>query len=237
MKVEGKNAVYELIKSGKRIEKILVRNGLRDPESMNIKSLANGKGIKVQYADKSALDRESVTGKHQGFIAFTEDYNYCTVDSILDECDDNSIVVILDEIIDQHNLGSIIRVCECAAVKGIIIPKNRSATVNENVIRISEGSANHVKIAKVTNINSTIDKLKEVGFWTYALEVGGSDLYKTDLKGKICLVVGGEDAGVGALTKKKCDGALEIPMYGKINSLNASVACAIAVFEAVRQRR
>ena len=192
--------------------------------------------IKVQYADKSALDRESATGKHQGFIAYTEDYAYSTLDDILVSAEDG-IIVVLDEIIDQHNLGSIIRVCECAGVKGIIIPKNRSASVTENVVRISEGSANHIKVAKVTNLNATIEKLKSAGFWTYALEVGGTDIYKADLKGKLCIVVGGEDAGVGKTTREKCDGVLEIPMFGKVNSLNASVACGIALYEAVRQRR
>lgn len=125
---------------------------------------------------------------------------------------------------------------ECAGVKGVFIGKNRSASVNENVIRISEGSANHVKIAKVTNLNFLIDELKENGFWIYALEVGGQNLYKTDLKGKIAIVVGGEDTGVNSLTKKKSDVVVEIPLQGKVNSLNASVACGVAVFEAVRQR-
>lgn len=237
MKIEGRNAVEELIKSGKAVEKVIVQNGMRDMASVKLVSLIRSSKIKLQFADKSALDRESPSSRHQGFIAFTEEYKYSSTEEILSRCESDSIVLILDGIVDPHNLGSIIRVSECAGVKGVFIGKNRSASVNENVIRISEGSANHVKIAKVTNLNSLIDELKENGFWIYALEVGGQDLYKTDLKGKIAIVVGGEDTGVNALTKKKSDVVVEIPLQGKVNSLNASVACGIAVFEAVRQRK
>ena len=237
MKIEGRNAVEELIKSGKAIDKIIVQEGTRDREARELLSLIKSVGVKVQFADKSALDRQSVTRRHQGFIAFTEEYEYSEIEDILDACTGDDIVVVLDGIVDPHNLGSIIRVCECAGVKGIVIGKNRSAGVTENVIRISEGSANHMKIAKVTNINFAIEQLKENGFWSYALEVGGQDLYKTDLTGKTVIVVGGEDTGVGRLTKQKCDVTVEIPLSGKVNSLNASVACGVAVFESVRQRR
>ena len=237
MKVEGRNAVEELVKSGKAIDKVLVQDGLRDAQSRAVISLIKQEKVKIQFADKSALDRVSVTGRHQGFVAFTEEYEYCEIEDILNDCCGDDIVLVLDGIVDPHNLGSIIRVSECAGVKGIIIGKNRSAGVTENVIRISEGSANHVKIAKVTNINSAIDTLKENGFWAYALEVGGQDIYKTNLKGKTVIVVGGEDTGVSKLTKQKCDVIVEIPLAGKVNSLNASVACGVAVFEAVRQRR
>ncbi len=237
MKIEGRNAVEELVKSGKAIDKIIVQEGTRDREARELLALIKSSGVKVQFADKSALDRQSVTRRHQGFIAFTEEYEYAETEDILNSCTGDDIVVVLDGIVDPHNLGSIIRVCECAGVKGIIIGKNRSAGVTENVIRISEGSANHMKIAKVTNINSTIDEFKENGFWAYALEVGGQNLYSTDLTGKALIVVGGEDTGVGRLTKQKCDVTVEIPLSGKVNSLNASVACGVAVFESVRQRR
>ena len=236
MKIEGRNAVEELVKSGKAVDKILVQEGSRDREPRELLALIKSAGVKVQFADKSALDRQSVTRRHQGFIAFAEEYEYAETSDILSSCTGDDIVVVLDGIVDPHNLGSIIRVCECAGVKGIIIGKNRSAGVTENVIRISEGSANHMKIAKVTNINSCIDEFKENGFWAYALEVGGQDIYKTDLKGKALIVVGGEDTGVSRLTKEKCDVTVEIPLAGKVNSLNASVACGIAVFESVRQR-
>ena len=150
--------------------------------------------------------------------------------------DKDGFVVILDQVTDAHNLGSIIRVCECAGVDGIIISKNRCASVNDTVMRISEGALNHVKVARVTNINNAIDELKQNGFWVYCAELGGTDIYKTVLKGKICIVIGGEDSGVTRLTKTKCDGIITIPMQGKVNSLNASVACGIAVYEVVRQR-
>ena len=141
-----------------------------------------------------------------------------------------------NEILDPHNLGSIIRVCECAGADGIIIGKDRSASVNDTVMRVSAGALNHVKVARVTNVNKAIDQLKENGYWVYGAEVGGSNVYKSDLSGKICLVIGGEDSGVKRLTKEKCDGIISIPMFGKVNSLNASVACGIAVYEVVRQR-
>ena len=144
---------------------------------------------------------------------------------------------MLDGVEDPHNLGSVIRVCECAGVDGLIIGKRRSASVTDAVMRISEGSANHLKIARVTNLNSALDEIKKANIWAYALELGGSDIYKNKLTGRICMVIGGEDTGVNELTKKKCDAHISIPMYGNVNSLNASVACGIGVFEALRQRK
>ena len=146
------------------------------------------------------------------------------------------MVIVLNEILDPHNLGSIIRVCECAGADGIIIGKDRSASVSDTVMRISAGALNHIKVAKVTNINNAIETLKDNGYWVYGAEVGGGNIYKSNLTGKICLVIGGEDSGVKRLTKEKCDGIISIPMFGKVNSLNASVACGIAVYEVIRQR-
>lgn len=239
MKIEGKNSVRELLKSGKAIDKVLIANGMRDAESKTLLNIIKSAGVKVSFADKSVLDKESETRRHQGFIAFVSDYKYAELSDILNETDekDDAFVVVLDGVEDPHNLGSIIRVCECAGVDGLIIGKHRSASVTDAVMRISEGSANHLKIAKVTNINSAIEELKEEGFWTYALELGGGSVYKCDLKGRLALVIGGEDTGVNKLTQKKCDAVVSIPMFGKVNSLNASVACGIGVFEAVRQRK
>ena len=239
MKIEGKNAVNEVIKTDKTIDKILVQNGLRDAESRQLVNKAREKGLKVQYVEKNILDKESQTNRHQGFIAFVSDYVYEDFDNLLESLKEkeDAFLVVLDGIEDPHNLGSIIRVCECAGVDGIIFGKRRSAQVNETVMRISEGSANHIKISRVVNINNAIDKIKDSGIWTYALEIGGEDIYKTNLKGKIAIVVGGEDTGVNRLTKEKCDVVMTIPMFGKVNSLNASVALGIGVFEAVRQRR
>ena len=238
MKIIGKNAVYELIKTDKTVDKILVQNGMRDDSSRNLVKEAKNRGFKVQFAEKAVLDKECESKRHQGFIAYTSDFVYTDFDELLSSLEDNqdAFLVVADGIEDPHNLGSIIRVCECAGVNGLVIGKHRSAQVTDNVMRISEGSANHLKISRVVNINSAIEKIKGAGVWTFALELGGSDIYKSDLKGKLCLVIGGEDTGVNKLTKEKCDGVLTIPMKGKVKSLNASVAIGVGVFEAVRQR-
>lgn len=237
MKVEGRNAVYELLKSAKTVDKVLVQNGLRDEASKNLLQEIKNEGVKYVFCEKAVLDKESVTKKHQGFVAYASDFIYADLEDVLDGIKNkDGLILILDGIEDPHNLGSIIRVAECAGVDGIIIGKRRSASVNEVVMRISEGSANHVVIAKVGNINDAIKTIKSNGVWVYALELGGENIYKTDLKGKLAIVIGGEDTGVNKLTKSLCDGTIAIPMYGKINSLNASVATAVAVFEAVRQR-
>ena len=238
MKIMGKNAVLELIKTDKTVDKILVLNGLRDEQSRSLIKEAKNRGYKIQFAEKAVLDKEGESKRHQGFIAYTSDFVYTDFDELLSSVssDENAFLVVADGIEDPHNLGSIIRVCECAGVGGLVIGKHRSAQVTDSVMRISEGSANHLKISRVVNVNNAIDKIKKAGIWTYALELGGSDIYKTDLKGKLCLVIGGEDTGVNKLTREKCDGVITIAMHGKVNSLNASVALGVSVFEAVRQR-
>lgn len=238
MKIEGRNAVYELIKTEKTIDKILIQNGIKDELVKLISKDSALKNYKYQFVDKTLLDKESETKRHQGFIAYVSDYKYTDFDELIKglENKEDAFLVLLDGIEDPHNLGSIIRVCECAGVDGIIIGKRRSAQVNETVMRISEGSANHIKISRVTNLNQAIDVIKKHNIWTYGLELGGEDIYKTNLKGRLCIVVGGEDTGINRLTKEKCDVVMTIPMSGKVNSLNASVALGVAVFEGVRQR-
>lgn len=237
MKTEGRNAVYELLKTDREIDKVLVQNDLKDEASKRLINVMRSHKVKVQLVDKYVIEKESESKRHQGFIAFTSEYEYADLYDLLEEIKDkDGFIVVLNEILDPHNLGSIIRVCECAGVDGLVISKDRSASVSDTVMRISAGAANHVKVARVTNINNAIDKLKEEGFWVYAAEVGGESLYKSNLTGKLCLVIGGEDSGVKRLTKEKCDGILSIPMFGKVNSLNASVACGVVVYEAVRQR-
>lgn len=239
MKIEGKNSVRELLKTDAEIDKILVQNGLKDAESRKLINMMRDKKVKIQFADGFVLDKESERRMHQGFIAFVSDYKYSSLEEIIATTNDkgeDSIVLVLDEISDPHNLGSIIRVSECGGVDGIIIPERRSAQVTDTVMRISEGGANHVKIARVVNINSAIEKLQQNGFWVTGAELGGEDLYKADLTGKLCLVIGSEGAGIRKLTKEKCDRIVTIPMYGKVNSLNASVATGIVLFEALRQR-
>ncbi len=238
MKIEGRNAVYELIKTEKTIDKILIQNGIKDELVKLISKDSTLKNYKYQFVDKTLLDKESETKRHQGFIAYVSDYKYTDFDDLIKGLDnkEDAFLVLLDGIEDPHNLGSIIRVCECAGVDGIIIGKRRSAQVNETVMRISEGSANHIKISRVTNLNQAIDVIKKHNIWTYGLELGGEDIYKTNLKGRLCIVVGGEGTGINRLTKEKCDVVMTIPMSGKVNSLNASVALGVAVFEGVRQR-
>lgn len=237
MKIEGRNSVYELLKTDKEIDKILVQKDLKDEASKRLINIIRSGRIKIQLVDKYVIEKESESKRSQGFIAYVSDYKYFELEDILESCaDKDGFVVMLNEVTDPHNLGSIIRVCECAGVDGIVIGKDRCASVSDTVMRVSEGALNHIKVAKVTNINSAIDKLKENGFWVYGAETGGDSIYKTDLTGKICLVIGGEDTGVKRLTKSKCDGIVSIPMFGKVNSLNASVACGVAVYEAVRQR-
>ena len=237
MKVEGRNAVYELLKTDKEIEKILVQKDLKDEASKRLINVIRSHKVKLQPVDKYVIEKESESKRNQGFIAYVSDYKYFDLEDVIEACaEKDGLVVVLNEILDPHNLGSIIRVCECAGVDGIIIGKDRSASVSDTVMRISAGALNHIKVAKVTNINTAIDKLKENGFWVYGAELGGGNIYKSNLTGKICLVIGGEDSGVKRLTKEKCDGVISIPMFGKVNSLNASVACGIAVYEVVRQR-
>lgn len=232
MKLYGKNVVSEAIKSGATIDKLMVEKNTNSP----IIAQAREAGIKVQFVDKFLLDKESLGARHQGFIAFTTEFNYSDVDEILQVSDKNKFIVILDGIEDPHNLGSILRVCECANVDGVIIAKNRAVCVNETVIRVSSGAAEHIKVARVVNINQTIEILKKLNIWVFGAEVGGDSIYHTDLQGDIALVIGSEGKGISRLTRELCDKMVSIPQLGQVNSLNASVACGIAVFEAVRQR-
>jgi 23S rRNA (guanosine2251-2'-O)-methyltransferase len=231
MKIEGKNAVYELLKAGATINKLLVQK----EETGKIVSLAKQLGVKIQFVDKKVLDKESVTGKHQGYLAVTVDFEYSELEDLLSK-DGDKLIVVLDEINDPHNLGSIIRVCECAGVDGIVIGKNRQVQVNETVVRCSAGAISHVKIARVTNINNAIEQMKENGVWVYCADMDGQSMYDANLTGNVALVIGGEGNGVSRLTKSLCDGVISIDLRGKVNSLNASVACGIVVYEALRQR-
>lgn len=237
MKVEGRNSVYELLKTDKEIDKILVQKDLKDEPSKRLINVIKSHKIKMQLVDKYVIDKESESKRSQGFIAYVSDYKYFDLRDIIDgAADKDGFIVVLNEILDPHNLGSIIRVCECAGVDGIVISKDRSASVSDTVMRISEGALNHIKVARVVNINNAIKELKNSGYWVYGTDSHGGEMYKTDLTGKIAIVIGGEDSGVKQLTKKNCDGIISIPMFGKVNSLNASVACGVVVYEAVRQR-
>lgn len=236
MKVEGRNAVLELLKSDKSVDKLLMQKGA-EGSAGRIFAMAREKNIRVQFADARALARESETGRHQGVIAFVSEYEYADLSDLCAPKDSPRFVVVCDGVEDVHNLGSIVRVAECAGADGVVIPKNKSAQITGAVVRISEGAANHIKVARVPGVNYAIDELKKAGYWVYGLEADGEDIYACDLTGDIALVVGGENSGIGALTRKKCDKILSLPLYGKVNSLNASVALGAAAYEAVRQRR
>jgi len=238
MKIEGKNAVREAILNGISIEKIMASNNSGDKAFNEIITLAKQRKIKLQFVDIQALNKASETKQHQGIVAYGAAYQYFGVEDILQHAkklEQPPFILILDEIADPHNLGSIIRTAECMGVHGIIIPKDRSCLVNETVIKVSAGATSHVKIVKVTNINQEIEKLKKQNIFVYALELGGKDLAKTNLTGAIALVIGSEGKGVGKLTKSLCDEVVTIAQYGKLNSLNASVATGMALYEIKRQ--
>lgn len=238
MKTEGRNAVLELLETDKNIDKILMEKGGKGSLSV-IFAEARKKGVRVQYAEKAALDKESETGRHQGVIALTTDYEYFDIDEIIAEKRDEKggFVILCDGVEDVHNLGSILRVAECAGADGVVITKAGCAPVNESVIRISAGAAEHVKVARVSNLRVAIDALKKNGYWLYALEAGEEDIYSQDFTGNVALVIGGEDCGVRKITRSLCDKIVSLPLKGNVNSLNASVALGIAAYEVLRQRR
>lgn len=223
--------MLEALRSGATVNTLMCEKGKND----TITALARQSGVKIQYVDKSVLDKESLEGKHQGYIADVTEFVYCDVDDILAQSE-HPFVVVLDGINDPHNFGSIIRVCECAGVDGIIIGKNRQVAVTDTVARCSAGAVSHVKIARVTNVNNAIKQLQQAGVWVYACDMDGEEITTVNLKGSVALVIGGEGSGVGKLTRDLCDGVVSLKLKGKVNSLNASVACGIAVYEVLRQR-
>lgn len=241
MKIYGRNAVEEAIKSGTTIDRLVVQKELKDAAANRIIKEAKDRGVKIFFRDKIALDRECDNGaRHQGFIAEITDFEYSELDDILafaDEKGEPPFIVILDGVEDPHNLGSVIRVAECAGVHGVVIPRHRSVSVNDTVVKVSSGATAHLKVAKVTNVNDAIVDLKKKGVWVYAADMDGNDLYKTNLKGSVAFVIGGEGKGVKRLTRELCDGVVSIPMFGKVNSLNASVAAGVVIYEKVRQDR
>lgn len=237
MQLEGKNAVKEALDGNTQIQKLYVAKGLHDTQA--IVEAARAKKITICFEERSVLDKMSETNAHQGLIAVCEEFNYCDVDNIISLAKTKNeplFVLILDGIEDPHNLGSIIRVAECAGVHGIVIPARRAVGVTSTVIKVSAGATNHMLIAKVTNINDTIRDLKDNFINVFCADMDGKNLFQTPLCGDIALVIGGEGDGVKPLTRKLCDSALSIPQFGKVNSLNASVAAGICCFEIIRQR-
>ena len=238
--VEGRNAVRELLSSGKDINKIFVSKGEKHGSILEIIAKAKERKVIINEIEKSKLDKMAQSDNHQGVIAIVPPYEYSEVEDILEYAkskNEDPFIIILDEIEDPHNLGSIIRTAECCGVHGIIIPKRRAASVNSTVLRTSVGAAEHVKIARVNNIVETIKELKENDVWIYGTDMNGTVEYtKQDYKGGVGLVIGNEGSGMGRLVKENCDILVSIPMVGKINSLNASVSAGIVMYEIFNQK-
>lgn len=239
MIIEGKNPVRELLTSDRNIEKIYIEKNNTNHELAELTSKAKSKKILVSFVDKYVLDKMSPSGKHQGILANTSEFVYESLENVVknEKSKDKPLfLLILDGIEDPHNLGSIIRVGECCGISGIIIPKHRAVGVTDTVAKISQGAIEHTAVIKVTNINDAIRELKAMGVFVYCADMDGELIYKANLAGDIAIVIGGENTGVKALTKKLADGIISLPQFGKINSLNASVATGAILYEAIRQR-
>lgn len=230
MYVYGKNVAIEYLNGNKKIDKVFIQDKFNDFDIIN---KIKNKNIKVQQLSKIDMDKK-VNGLHQGIILSVPDYKYADIYDIIS--DEDSLIVMLDHIEDPHNFGAIIRSCEAAGVDGIIIPTDRSVEVNSTVIKTSVGTTEKMKIARVTNLNSTIKLLKDKGYWIFGTDMEGTDYTKLDYKGKTCIICGNEGSGISKLVHDNCDFIASIPMKGEVNSLNASVATAIIVFEAIKQR-
>lgn len=235
----GRGPVMEALKSERAIDKLIIKSGAYSRPLIPIIEKAKSRGMVIQQADNAKLDRLSEGGNHQGVIAYVSAYEYVTVKDILSRAEERGrkpFVIICDKITDPHNLGAIIRTANCAGADGVIIPKRNSAGVNSIVMKTSAGAAEYTPVAKVTNIANTLDELKDAGLWITAADMDGESMYSIDFKGAIGIVVGSEGNGVSRLVREKCDFIASIPMMGEINSLNASVAASVLMYEAVRQR-
>ena len=235
----GRGPVMETLKSDRAIDKLLINSGPYAKSLIPIIDLAKSKGIVISQAEGAKLDKMAEGENHQGVIALVSAYKYVTVNDILENAEkkgESPFVIICDKITDPHNLGAIIRTANCVGASGVIIPKRNSVGVNSVVMKTSVGAAEYTPVAKVTNIAATIDELKEKGLWITAADMDGQSMYDIDFKGAIGLVIGSEGNGISRLVREKCDFIASIPMKGEINSLNASVAAAVLMYEALRQR-
>ena len=230
MLVYGKNVVNEILDTNTKIYKVFLDNNFNDEVIMN---KINKKNLKKFHIDKNKLDKMCNNSVNQGIALDIEDYHYLSIEDIHDEA---NFIVILDSLEDPHNFGAIIRTCECAGVDYIIIPKKRSVQVNSTVYKTSSGALSHMKIVEVVNLSNTIRKLKDMGYWVYAAEAGGKDYRNIDFSGKTCLVIGSEGHGVKMGIKSSCDEIVSLPMKGYINSLNASVAAGILIYEIMKYK-
>ena len=235
----GRNSVAEAIKSGRPLDSVMVARGDRSGSIPKIVADAKKAGIVIKEVDAKKLDFICGHNNHQGIAAMGAVKEYSSIEDIFataEERDESPFIIICDEIEDPHNLGAIIRTAEAAGAHGVIIPKRRSASLSFTVAKTSAGAVEFMHVARVTNIPQTIDELKKRGVWVYCADMDGEPFYKSNLKGAIALVIGSEGNGVGRLVKEKCDVTLSMPMKGKINSLNASVAAGILMYEVSRQR-
>ena len=237
--IEGRNAVIEAFRAGKTIDKLFVLEHRKEGSMNTVLREAKKQGTVINYVKRERLDQMSETGKHQGVIAYIAAYEYGSVEDILKKAEDKGeqpFVIILDDIEDPHNLGAIIRTANLAGAHGVIIPKHRASGLTATVVKASAGAINYTPVAKVTNISKTIEELKEKGLWFVCADMDGTTMYDLDLKGPIGLVIGNEGKGVSRLVKEKCDFIAKVPMFGDIDSLNASVAAGVLAYEIVRQR-
>ncbi len=239
MLIYGRNPVREAFRAGKTAEKIFFVKGERDARLSALFSEAKEKGVAVEYVDRAVMDKLTGGGNHQGVAARVTDFSYCSTEDIVaraKERGESLLVVLLDGITDPHNFGAIVRSAECFGAHGIVIPARRSVGVTDTVVKVASGATEHMLIAKVTNLNDVIREFKQRNIWVYACDFGGQTPCSTDLTGDVALIVGSEGTGVHRLTRELADGVITIPEYGKINSLNASVAAGVVLYEAARQR-
>lgn len=235
----GRNAVKELLASGRDIEKIYIQLGDREGSVNLLLGIAAERKLPIHEADRVKLDSLACGGNHQGIVAIAAERNYATVEEILayaEERGEAPFLIILDGVEDPHNLGALIRSAECSGAHGVIIPKRRAVGLTSTAVKASAGAAEHMRVAKVTNLASTIDELKECGLWFYAADMDGKSYYDTDFSGGVALVMGSEGFGISRLVKEKCDFVVSIPLYGSVNSLNVSCAGAVLMTEVARQR-
>ncbi len=238
--IEGRNAVIEALRAGKTIDKIYILDGCQDGPVMTIKREARKQDCLIKYVEKERLDQLSQTGKHQGVIAVAAAYEYAELDDIMQAAKESGrppFLFLLDGIEDPHNLGAIIRTAYQAGAHGVIIPKNRAVGLTATVARTSAGALNYLPVARVTNMAQTIEALKKEGIWFACAAMDGDVMYDVNLTGPMGLVIGSEGEGVSRLVREKCDYQVSIPMEGKLDSLNASVAAGVLAYEIVRQRR
>lgn len=238
--IEGRNAVTEALKSGRTINKVFIVSGGGDHGLVRLSAMARENGAVVVETDRRKLDQMSPTGAHQGIIAMASAHEYSTVDDMLrlaEERGEKPLLIICDELSDPHNLGAILRTGECAGAHGVIIPKRRSVGLTAVVAKASAGAIEYMPVARVSNLVSTIQELKERGLWIYGTAAdGATPLHQVDLTGPAAIVIGSEGDGMGRLVAEQCDFKVSIPLKGKITSLNASAAAAVLLYEAVRQR-